>query len=172
LPHHDKLANKLELIGLLIREHLLIEQIITPLKTELKHSSQQNTAHPQFIYNDVDFFRTYVDKFHHGKEEDVLFLELSKKKLEPEHLRVMNELEEDHRYARRTEGDLVKATGKWSPGEHQIIDNISDNLRKLIELYPRQLEKEDKHFSSHAKTIFPKRRESNYYKQDINSIKN
>jgi hemerythrin-like domain-containing protein len=136
----------MELIGLLMREHRLIEQIITPLNTELKHISHQNNAHPRFIYDAMFFFRTFADKYHHGKEEDILFFELSKKELDPEHLRIMNELKEEHSYARRAVSALIDATMKWSQGDQQALCLISDNLRKLIELYPRHIKKEDKEF--------------------------
>jgi hemerythrin-like domain-containing protein len=63
----------MELIGLLMIEHRLIEQIIHALDTESQHISHDNIVHPLFIYNAVDFFRTYADQFHHGKEEDILF---------------------------------------------------------------------------------------------------
>ena len=108
----------MELIGLLMIEHRLIEQIIKALQTELFHLSQDNIAHPTFIYSAVDFFRTYADQFHHGKEEDILFEELSKKNLDPEHKRIMEELEEEHKYARQTVGQLIKATSEWVEGRN------------------------------------------------------
>ena len=131
----------MELIGL-----LMIEQIISELQTELQHISHQNSAHPPFIFGAVDFFRTYADEYHHGKEEDKLFAELAKKNLTIDHKRIMNELVEEHRYARKTVRKLVAATEKWSNGDSQALVEVSDNLRKLCELYPRHIEKEDKHF--------------------------
>jgi hemerythrin-like domain-containing protein len=139
-----------------MREHRLIEQIITPLETELKHISHQNKSHPSFIYEAVDFFKTYADKFHHGKEEDILFKELSNKDLKPEHTRIMSELKEEHRYARKTVGALVMATDKWSQGDNNALHDISDNLRKLVELYPRHIEKEDKQFFYPCQNYFTK----------------
>jgi hemerythrin-like domain-containing protein len=70
-------------------------------------------------------------------------------------------LEEEHRYARRTVGDLVEDTEKWSRGEYQSIDNISDNLRKLVELYPRHIEKEDKQFFFPCQDYFTKKEREN-----------
>jgi hemerythrin-like domain-containing protein len=67
-----------------MREHRLIEKIVSPLETELHYISHQKKVHPQFIYAVIDFFRTYADEYHHGKEEDILFLEMKKKELVPE----------------------------------------------------------------------------------------
>lgn len=162
----------MELIGLLMREHRLIEQIISPLETELKHISHQNMVHPIFIYNVVDFFKTYTDRYHHGKEEDILFKESRKKELTPKHIRIINELEEEHRYARRTVGELVEATEKWSHENHDALNTISNSLRKLIELYPRHIEKEDKYFFFPSQEYFSKEERNKILQQAYYSTKN
>lgn len=146
----------MELIGLLMIEHRLIEQIVKALETELYHISHNNIAHPTFIYSAVDFFRTYADRFHHGKEEDILFVELSKKPLNTEHKRIMGELEEEHHYARRTVGELVSATEKWSNGEADALLVVAESLKKLCELYPRHISKEDKEFFHPCQEYFNK----------------
>ena len=133
-----------ELIGLLMMEHRLIEQITGVLEVEIQHISHDNVAHPAFIYGAVDFFRTYADRFHHGKEEDILFHELAKKPLTPIHRLVMGELMEEHRYARKTVGELMSATDKWSDGDLESLTVISDSLRRLCQLYPEHIRKEDK----------------------------
>ena len=150
-----------ELIGLLMKEHRLIEQIIGALDTEMQHISHDNVAHPAFIYNAVDFFRIYADRFHHGKEEDILFGELSKKPLGTDHKRIMSELEEEHRYARKTVGELVSATERWSEGDGESLAVISDSLRKLCELYPEHIRKEDKEFFIPCQQYFSKTEREN-----------
>jgi hemerythrin-like domain-containing protein len=145
-----------ELIGLLMIEHRLIEQIIQALDTELYHISHDNIAHPLFIYSAVDFFKTYADRFHHGKEVDILFVELSKKPLDEEHKRIMGELEEEHRYARRTVGQLVSYTEKWSNGDVDALPFVAENLKKLCELYPRHILKEDTEFFLQSQEYFNK----------------
>jgi hemerythrin-like domain-containing protein len=139
-----------------MKEHRLIEQIIPVLKTELKHISRDRTVHPIFIYDSVDFFRTYADRLHHGKEEDILFTQLKNKDLSDEHERIINELIEDHRYARKTVGNLVVATEKWSQGDEQALTNVSDCLNSLCELYPKHIEKEDKEFFLPSLNYFTK----------------
>ena len=57
----------------------------------------------------VDLIRTYADRTHHGKEEDILFRELAKKQLSQEHQKTMNELVEDHVSGRRMVTSLVNA---------------------------------------------------------------
>jgi len=49
-------------------------------------------------------------------------------------------------HARRTVGTLVSSTEKWSNGDVDFLPVISESLKNLSELYPRHIEKEDKHF--------------------------
>jgi hemerythrin-like domain-containing protein len=43
-------------------------------------------------------------------------------------------------------GTLVSSTEKWSNGDVDFLPVISESLKNLSELYPRHIEKEDKHF--------------------------
>ncbi|MBD3255222.1 MAG: cation-binding protein, partial [Candidatus Lokiarchaeota archaeon] len=72
-------------IGPLMIEHRLIERMVDVLKAELDKIKKTGEVDPFFIDLSVDFFRTYADETHHGKEEDILFRELKKKSLNPEH---------------------------------------------------------------------------------------
>jgi hemerythrin-like domain-containing protein len=94
----------------------------------------------------VDFLRTYADRTHHGKEEDILFRELGKKELSPEHRRIMGELVEEHTIARRTVGDLARAHDEYLRGNAASLAVVETSLRELVALYPRHIEKEDKRF--------------------------
>ncbi len=38
----------------------------------------------------------YADRTHHGKEQDILFRDLEKKELSPNHTKIMGELLEEH----------------------------------------------------------------------------
>ena len=87
-------------IGALMKEHRLIERMVALLGEELRKTSQTNKADPAFINIATDFFRTYADRTHYGKEEDILFRDLAKKNLSPEHIEIMNELTKEHVLAR------------------------------------------------------------------------
>ena len=56
----------------------------------------------------VDFIRTYADRTHHGKEEAILFRDMKKRPLSNEHERIMNELIDEHVFARKTVGRLIR----------------------------------------------------------------
>jgi hemerythrin-like domain-containing protein len=95
-------------IAPLMIEHRLIERMIDMMREELKLFEKEKRLNPEFLEIAVDFIRTYADRCHHGKEEDILFRELAEKKLKDEHRHTMEELIEDHRWGRKTTARLVK----------------------------------------------------------------
>jgi len=133
-------------IGPLMREHRLIERMVAVLNIELKRMNEKNEANVGLLTAAVDFFRTYADRTHHGKEEDILFRELAKKKLSPEHERIMNELVAEHVYARKTVSALVDAKNNYNEGNLESLKDIITYVKELVGFYPAHIEKEDKHF--------------------------
>jgi hemerythrin-like domain-containing protein len=141
-------------IGPLMIEHRLIERMISVMREELQLLEKGKAVDTAFIVTAVDFIRTYADRCHHGKEEDILFRELQKKTLSEEHNRVMNELLEEHKWGRKTTGRLVEANENYLDGDKKALPVISDCLRSLVGFYPEHIEKEDKHFFSPVMEYF------------------
>jgi len=108
--------------------------------------TENDKADLGFIEVAVDFFRTYADRTHHGKEEDILFRELNKKKLSDEHGKVMNELIEEHVFGRKTVSSLVIAKESYMKGNAHALKDIIVYLKELAQFYPEHIEKEDKRF--------------------------
>jgi hemerythrin-like domain-containing protein len=50
-------------------EHRLIEQMVGLLRGEIDRITSRKTVDVILIEQAVDFFRTYADRTHHGKEE-------------------------------------------------------------------------------------------------------
>jgi hemerythrin-like domain-containing protein len=137
---------KMQPIAPLMIEHRLIERMIKAMDNELARMQGTGKADPAFIETAVDFVRTYADRCHHGKEEDILFRELSKKAISEEHKTIMQELVEEHRRGRKITGELLKAKDRYQQGEEEVLSTIVDRLKFLVEFYPKHIEKEDRHF--------------------------
>ena len=133
-------------IGPLMIEHRLIERMIDVMREELKIFEKEQKLDPEFVEMAVDFIRTYADRCHHGKEEDILFRELGEKKLTDEHRRTMEELVEEHRWGRKTTVRLVEANQRYMQGDRNAMATVIDCLKSLVQFYPKHIEKEDKHF--------------------------
>jgi hemerythrin-like domain-containing protein len=132
--------------GPLMIEHRLIERMIRVLAGELEHMADKTIANPQLIQTAVDFFRTYADATHHGKEEDILFRELKQKPLSQDNETMMNRLIREHVWARQTVGKLSAANDRYIRGDDEALRDIVHELQKLVEFYPQHIENEDKHF--------------------------
>jgi hemerythrin-like domain-containing protein len=133
-------------IGPLMIEHRLIERIIGPMVREIERIERTAKVDAIFIETAVDFFRTYADRCHHGKEEDILFRELARKTLSQEHKRIMDELVSEHAFGRKTVRALLEARQRYEEGHTEALNEIIKLLQTLIEFYPAHIEKEDKHF--------------------------
>ena len=143
-------------IGPLMIEHRLIERMAKILEKELIKINKTDKADTNIIFLGVDFFRTYADRTHHGKEEDILFRDLEKKELSTEHKKIMNKLVEDHLFARKTVGALNDANISVIKGNKEAIKKIISNLEKLVKLYPKHIYTEDKEFFYPCQEYFSK----------------
>jgi hemerythrin-like domain-containing protein len=134
-------------------EHRLIERLLHLMAREFKRIKDNMEVDPEFAFVDpgfidtaVDFIRTYADRCHHGKEEDILFRALAAKDMAPEHRRTLEELIKEHAWARETTASLVKAKEGHLLEKPGALDDLMEHLEKLVDFYPRHIDKEDKHF--------------------------
>jgi len=129
-----------------MKEHRLIERMVRIMQARLEQTRQEGKVDPAFVDTAVDFIKTYADRCHHGKEEDILFAGLGKKKLSAEHRRIMKELIEEHKMGRNTVKKLTEAKEGYVQGRQDAIKDIVGNMEVLVRFYPKHIEKEDKHF--------------------------
>ncbi|MGC8603567.1 MAG: hemerythrin domain-containing protein, partial [Desulfomonilaceae bacterium] len=101
---------------------------------------------PVFIDTVVDFFRTYGDRTHHGKEELILFRELGRKQMSDADKTIMEELIGEHTIGRVVTAELVDANRRYRDGDELALNVIAEKLRFLADFYPKHIEKEDKIF--------------------------
>jgi hemerythrin-like domain-containing protein len=132
--------------GPLIREHRVIERMLASLQREFDVLVESGEADPVTIELATDFIRWYADRCHHGKEEDILFARLAEKTIDDDLRAQMEELIEEHVYARDLTRRLVAANVAYMAGEQDAIREIESMMRALIQFYPRHIEKEDRHF--------------------------
>ena len=140
--------------GTLMREHRLIERMLSVVEAALADIDVARRIDPEFVNIAVDFIRTYADRTHHGKEEDILFRELSMRELSLDDRRAMDRLIADHAFARRATTDLARANEQYRNGDGAALTTIVGQLRALCDFYPGHIEKEDKVFFPAARSYF------------------
>lgn len=132
--------------GPLMTEHRLIERIISSIDKEIKIIEKSGIINQSFIAVAVDFIQIYADRTHHGKEEEILFRDLSKKTLSDNDNIIMNELIQEHIVGRNTTANLVKSAAAYQNGDKSALPLITQSLQKFVDFYPKHIEKEDKVF--------------------------
>lgn len=133
-------------IGSLMWEHRLIEQMVALLRGEIDRITSKNTVNVILVEQAVDFFRTYADRTHHGKEEEILFRDLAQKTMSPEHRNMMDELVREHIHGRELVRKLVEAKDLYVNGYAEALPHIARELKELVDFYPKHIEKEDRRF--------------------------
>lgn len=140
--------------GPLMHEHRIIERMLAVMSARLDSARVKGDIDSGFVDTAIDFIRTYADRCHHGKEEDILFLRLAEKDLDPALAKEMAELIEDHVYARGVTRGLVEANGRYALGDEAALGEIETAMQALVEFYPVHIEKEDRHFFKPALAYF------------------
>jgi hemerythrin-like domain-containing protein len=133
-------------IGPLMREHRLIERMVEVMRAEAEMIDLGQPPDTDLLARLVDFFRTYADRCHHGKEEDILFRELRTKDLTPKLKAELDELMDDHVRARQLVGTIDKGRQKILKGDADAAKEVRKAMGELLFLYPDHIEREDKQF--------------------------
>ena len=149
-------------IGPLMWEHRLIEKMLASMMKHVDNIEKSKKFNPAIIDVAVDFVRLYADRTHHGKEEEILFRDLTKKNLTPALKKTMQELLDEHAWGRKTTASLVAAKDKYlQQGDEEKITEIIGLARELGNFYPKHIEKEDKHFFYPCQDYFSKDEQEN-----------
>jgi hemerythrin-like domain-containing protein len=147
--------------GQLMIEHRLIEKMLKVIQKQISVIEKQNRMDPVFIDTVVDFVKIYADRTHHGKEEEILFRDLSMKNMTPEDEKVMAELIEDHKFGRKITANLVQAGKDYRNGRLEALQTIIENLSVLVDFYPKHIIKEDKVFFPNTENCFSPEEQEN-----------
>ena len=132
--------------GPLMHEHRVIERMIAIVAHQLEEHDAHGVVDSAVIDAATDFIRTYADRCHHGKEEDILFRRLADKPLDDALAAEMAGLIEDHVRGRALTRHLVEANKRYAAGDASALPEIAAAATELVEFYPVHIEKEDHHF--------------------------
>lgn len=144
---------KMNPIDLLMEEHELISKMVQLFDKEIARLKAGNGDHC-FIHSAIDFFSSYGDKTHHGKEEDILFREIGQKPISEENRNMMGILLEEHIMAREKIKHLNELNEKLIQGDKSVQPELITALEDLGSFYLQHIEKENTHFFIDAKQYF------------------
>jgi len=125
-------------------EHGLIRRMLRLLNKETASAANTGSITVGFLDAALDFFKTYVEVRHHGKEERILFSELALAKLSPEDKRLLDELMSEHAEGRKLTDRFAGLNAQYKATGHRMLPAIIDILKELNKTCRSHLDKEDR----------------------------
>lgn len=138
----------------LVDEHRLILRMITLLERNAARTAVGGYCNWQFYLDGVDFIRNYADRFHHAKEEDVLFEALITNGMPREHSPIAAMLME-HDQGRVFVRILEAAAREALDNQTDMEQVIAENALAYAALLREHIAKEDDILYPLAERIMP-----------------
>jgi hemerythrin-like domain-containing protein len=153
VPERHK-AMKTNVTQVMVDEHKLILRMIALVEKNTELLEQGKFRNWQFYLDAVDFIRNYADRFHHAKEEDVLFVELIKNGM-PEKQSPIEAMHMEHDQGRAHVRAIEDAAQKALDGETGQAAIIAENAKGYAALLRGHIEKEDDILYPLAERVLP-----------------
>lgn len=138
----------------LVVEHRLILRMITLLERNAALTATGGYSNWKFYLDGVDFIRNYADRFHHAKEEDVLFEALVKNGMPRQNSPIAAMLME-HDQGRAFVKAMEAAALEALDGEAGRGGSVADNALAYASLLRGHIEKEDEILYPLAERVIP-----------------
>lgn len=129
-------------LALLIAEHRVISSVLDALD-QYTDALVSGTADPARLADFVTFLRGYADEIHHGKEEQILFPAVKRRRVPEQLAPVLAAIDRDHATARLLTGDLAGFAGRaasWTASDRTRIRRLA---REYTVLLRRHIAQED-----------------------------
>ena len=126
----------LSVTALLSEEHQYILKVISAVEKECAIAEDQTIIHEAFWLSIIDFVQNYADRFHHAKEEDILFKEMCRDDV-PLPCNPVQQMLYEHEQGRKFVRQLIAAL------ENKNLADMLDNARNYAMLLRSHIHKED-----------------------------
>jgi hemerythrin-like domain-containing protein len=144
----------METLNILIDEHVLIRQFLDHLSGALRKMEQGSRPPREFFDKAVSFARDFTDKYHHFKEEYILFNRLAMKKrgnIDAE----VDTLKFQHERGRALMGEVAGALDGYGKGQEAQRLIILESVAAYLSLLRQHIHREDHIFFPMAEREIP-----------------
>jgi len=145
---------KTNVTKVMVEEHQLILRMISLVEQNTALVERGAFTNWTFYLDAIDFIRNFADRFHHAKEEDVLFVELVKNGM-PEKQSPIEAMHIEHDQGRNYVRNLEAAVQKVLAGDAGQTPAVVSNAKGYAELLKGHIEKEDTVLYPLAERILP-----------------
>lgn len=143
----------MEAIEILVKEHDSILKVIEITEKILGNNNSRD-VNINHVENIIDFIQNFADKYHHLKEEDVLFMEMGRNGMSKESGPISVMLAE-HNEGRNYVQNALKAVEKYKAGDADSFEQIKDQLLNYCELLTNHIYKENNILYPMAERLLP-----------------
>ena len=145
---------KTNVTQVMVDEHKLILRMIALVEKNTELLEEGKFCNWRFYLDAVDFIRNYADRFHHAKEEDVLFVELINNGM-PKKQSPIEAMHMEHDQGRAHVRALEEAAEKALHGATGQAAIIAENAKGYATLLRGHIEKEDDILYPLAERVLP-----------------
>jgi len=123
-------------------EHRVIERMVNVLQKACDKLEKGEEVSPEVFKKAVDFIRTFADRCHHGKEENILFPVFEERGI-PREGGPIGIMLLEHEHGRRYVRGLADAIEKYERGDKSAKKEIWENARNYGNLLTQHIYKEE-----------------------------
>ncbi len=145
---------KSDITRVLMEEHKLILRMIALLEKNAPETAAGRYRNWQFYRDAIDFIRSFADRFHHAKEEDILFASLLDNGMPKEHSPVAAMLME-HDQGRGFVRSMEVALAEAEAGISEACRLVAANALAYSALLRDHIDKEDTILYPLAERVIP-----------------
>lgn len=127
----SKTASTSPPIKMLVEEHVLIKRVLALIPKITETLNLNKSEHKELVINITEFIRNYADKYHHAKEEDILFLGFHTT------FDIIEVMISDHIQSRKYVSEMLRAV------ETEDTQLANENLINYCNLLTEHIQKED-----------------------------
>ncbi len=143
-----------DVTAVMVEEHRLILRMITLVEENARRLEEGRFENWDFFLDAVEFIRHYADRFHHAKEEDVLFRELVRNGM-PEQNSPVAAMLLAHDQGRALVKGMEAAALRAKAGEGGAAPEIVANARGYAALLREHIDTEDNVLYPLAERVLP-----------------
>lgn len=118
-------------VRMLVVEHDLIKRLLAVIPSAIDRIDLNNPDDRKTAAGMIDFIRSYADRFHHAKEEDILFKSIDEKSA------IIDVMYADHKTGRGYVAEAADSIDKCD------VDRFRNNVLSYRDLLTEHIRKED-----------------------------
>lgn len=122
------------------KEHTAVKTVLKVMDKISSQLAAKEKINPPDLENIIDFLKVFVDRCHHAKEENMLFVALAE---DPGAAYRISALLTDHALGRQLIRDMTADIDKYKSGQTEVSTKLAKDIKNYITLLIQHMDIED-----------------------------